>query len=49
VSAVSEFQHRSVDREVMELALAENRIVLTGDKIRISADWYSPGVWIHRA
>lgn len=30
--AVSEFQHRSVDQEVMELALAENRILLTGDK-----------------
>jgi predicted nuclease of predicted toxin-antitoxin system len=32
VFAVSEFQHRSVDQEVMELALAENRILLTEDK-----------------
>jgi predicted nuclease of predicted toxin-antitoxin system len=29
---VSEFQHRSVDKQVMELALAENRILLTEDK-----------------
>src|SRR5712672_2048404 len=32
VRAVSEFQHSSVDREVMELALKENRILLTEDK-----------------
>ena len=32
VLAVSEFQHRSVDREVMELALVEDRILLTEDK-----------------
>ena len=32
VLAVSEFQHRSVDKEVMELALTENRILLTEDK-----------------
>ena len=32
VLAVSEFQHRSVDKDVMELALAENRILLTEDK-----------------
>ena len=32
VLAVSEFQHRSVDRDVMDLALSENRILLTEDK-----------------
>ena len=32
VLTVSEFQHRSVDKEVMELALAEDRILLTEDK-----------------
>jgi len=32
VLAVNEFQHRSVDKEVMELALTENRILLTEDK-----------------
>jgi predicted nuclease of predicted toxin-antitoxin system len=32
VLAVSEFQHRSVDKELMELALTENRILLTEDK-----------------
>ncbi|MGH9785718.1 MAG: DUF5615 family PIN-like protein [Terriglobia bacterium] len=32
VLAVSEFQGRSVDKEVMELALTENRILLTADK-----------------
>ena len=32
VLAVSEFQHRSVDKQVMELALAEDRILLTEDK-----------------
>jgi len=32
VLAVSEFQRSSVDKEVMELALAENRILLTEDK-----------------
>ena len=32
VLAVSEFQFRSIDKEVMELALAENRILLTEDK-----------------
>lgn len=30
--AVGEFQHGSVDKEVMELALAENRILPTEDK-----------------
>ena len=32
VLAVSEFQHRSIDKELLELALAENRILLTEDK-----------------
>ena len=32
VLAVNEFQHRSVDKELMELALTENRILLTEDK-----------------
>jgi hypothetical protein len=32
VLAVSDFQQRSVDQDVMELALAENRILLTEDK-----------------
>ena len=32
VLAVNEFQHRSVDKEVMEHALIENRILLTEDK-----------------
>jgi predicted nuclease of predicted toxin-antitoxin system len=32
VLAVNEFQHRSIDQEVLELALAEDRILLTEDK-----------------
>jgi len=32
VLAVSEFQNRTLDKEVMELALADNRILLTEDK-----------------
>ena len=32
VLAVAEFQQRSVDKDVMELALAEKRILLTEDK-----------------
>jgi len=32
VLAVSEFQQRSLDQEVMELALAESRLLLTEDK-----------------
>ena len=32
VVAVSEFQQRSADQEVMQLALSENRILLTEDK-----------------
>ena len=52
VLAVSEFQHRSVDREVMELALAENRIVLTEDKdfgrLVFAGNVDSPGVILIR-
>jgi predicted nuclease of predicted toxin-antitoxin system len=48
VLAVSEFQNRSVDRDVMELALAENRILLTEDKdfgwLVFAARIDSPGV-----
>ena len=37
VLAVSEFQHRSVDKDVMDLALAENRILLTrGQGLRLA-------------
>jgi predicted nuclease of predicted toxin-antitoxin system len=32
VLAVSEFQHRSVDKDLMDLALAEDRILGTEDK-----------------
>jgi len=32
VLAVSEVQHRSLDKELMELALTKNRILLTEDK-----------------
>jgi predicted nuclease of predicted toxin-antitoxin system len=32
VLAVSEFQRRSVDRDLMEMAYAERRILLTEDK-----------------
>jgi predicted nuclease of predicted toxin-antitoxin system len=32
VLAVSEFQQRSIDEEVMQLAAAENRVLLTEDK-----------------
>lgn len=32
VLAISEFQQRSIDHEVLELALAENRVLLTEDK-----------------
>ena len=52
VLAVSEFQSRSVDREVMELALAENRILLTEDKdfgwLVFAARVDSPGVILIR-
>jgi predicted nuclease of predicted toxin-antitoxin system len=52
VLAVSEFQHRSVDKEVMELALAQNRILLTEDKdfgwLVFAACVDSPGVILIR-
>jgi len=32
VLAVNEFQHRSIDQAVMQLALTENRVLLTEDK-----------------
>jgi len=32
VAAVSEFQQRSVDRKLMEMAYSEGRILLTEDK-----------------
>jgi len=52
VLAVSEFQHRSVDQDVMELALAENRILLTEDKdfgwLVFAARMDSPGVILIR-
>ena len=32
VLAISEFQHRSVDKDLMERALSENRVLLTEDK-----------------
>jgi predicted nuclease of predicted toxin-antitoxin system len=52
VLAVSEFQHRSVDRDVMDLALAENRILLTEDKdfgwLVFAGRMDSPGVILIR-
>ena len=52
VFAVSEFQRRSVDQEVMELALAENRILLTEDKdfgwLVFAGRVDSPGVILFR-
>jgi predicted nuclease of predicted toxin-antitoxin system len=52
VLAVSEFQHRSADKEVMELALAESRILLTEDKdfgwLVFAAGVDSPGVILIR-
>src|ERR1035441_8417909 len=52
VLAVSEFQQRSVDKEVMELALAESRILLTEDKdfgwLAFVAHAESPGVILIR-
>src|SRR5260370_36010113 len=48
VLAVSEFQHSSVDQEVMELALKENRILLSEDKdfgrLEFAGRLDSPGV-----
>ena len=52
VLAVSEFQQRSVDQEVMELALAESRLLLTEDKdfgrLVFAARVESPGVILIR-
>ncbi|MBM3748142.1 MAG: hypothetical protein FJW34_20340, partial [Acidobacteria bacterium] len=52
VVAVSEFQQRSVDREVMELAVTEGRILLTEDKdfgaLVFAAPAASPGVILIR-
>lgn len=52
VLAVSELQQRSVDKEVMELALAENRVLLTEDKdfgwLTFAAHVNSPGVILIR-
>jgi predicted nuclease of predicted toxin-antitoxin system len=52
VLAVSEFQQRSIDQEVMELALAEKRLLLTEDKdfgrLVFAAQVDSPGVILIR-
>ena len=52
VAAVSEFQQRSVDRELMELAYRENRILLTEDKdfgwLSFIAHLDNPGVVLIR-
>ena len=52
VLAVSEFRHRSVDQEVMELAVAEDRILLTEDKdfgrLAFAGRVDSPGVILIR-
>jgi predicted nuclease of predicted toxin-antitoxin system len=52
VLAVSEFQNRSVDEDVMKLALAENRILLTEEKdfgwLVFAGRMDSPGVILIR-
>lgn len=52
VLAVGEFQQRSVDQEVMELAVAEDRILLTEDKdfgrLAFAAHAESPAVILIR-
>jgi predicted nuclease of predicted toxin-antitoxin system len=52
VLAVSEYQQRSVDKEVMELAVAEDRLLLTEDKdfgtLAFAARVDSPGVILIR-
>ena len=52
VLVVSEFQQRSVDEELMELALAERRILLTEDKdfgwLTFVQQMRSPGVILIR-
>jgi len=47
VPAVSEFQQRSVDRQLMEMAYNEGRILLTEDKDLVGS--LSLGVWTIRA
>ena len=46
VLAVSEFQSRSVDPDLMGLALTESRILLTEDKDLVG--WYLRAVWIRQ-
>jgi predicted nuclease of predicted toxin-antitoxin system len=52
VLAVSEYQHRSVDADVIGLALTENRILLTEDKdfgwLVFAGRTESPGVILMR-
>jgi predicted nuclease of predicted toxin-antitoxin system len=52
VLAVGEFQRRSVDKDVMELSLTEDRILLTEDKdfgwLVFAAKMDSPGVILIR-
>jgi len=52
VLAVSEFQQRSVDRELMQMALSEGRILLTEDKdfgwLAFVASVKNPGVILVR-
>ena len=52
VLAVSEFQHRSIDKDVMDLALAEDRVLLTEDKdfgwLVFAGRMDSPGVILIR-
>jgi predicted nuclease of predicted toxin-antitoxin system len=52
VLAVSEFQNRSIDKELMGLALAEDRILLTEDKdfgwLVFAGRMDSPGVILIR-
>jgi predicted nuclease of predicted toxin-antitoxin system len=52
VLAVSDFQHRSVDKDVMDLALSEDRILVTEDKdfgwLVFAARMDSPGVILIR-
>ena len=52
VLAVNEFQQRSVDRKLLELAVAENRILLTEEKdfgwLVFAARADSPGVILIR-
>jgi predicted nuclease of predicted toxin-antitoxin system len=52
VLAVSELQHHSVDKDVMDLALVENRILLTEDKdfgwLVFAGRMNSPGVILIR-